>query len=694
MNLGSQYYRWPTPLEKDWEQDFRNMKSLGFNTVKIWAQWRTNQSREDEYDFSDLQKLMDLAQESSLAVHINIILDASPAWFFRKYPDSKMITSEGKTVEPQTVAWRQAGGAPGPCYHHPAARETKRRFVEALAQAFGAHPALEAWDIWNEPELTCGILREPKQENMTCYCPHTRASFIDWLKEKYGDIGSLNGAWHTPYADFDEVELPHTGGTFVNMIDFREFHIQTLKSEAEMRIRAVKKYDAVHPVMLHTVPMPCFNAVNACSDEYELAQSCDWFGNSVGSEPFAAALGVSAAEGKKVLNAEIHAYGGNTRDLSSDISFERLKAHVLVPLSFGVKGFLFWQYRPEILGHESPAWGISELDGSIGSRALLLQELYRALAEETELDGARPADAQIAVVNNYENQLFDYCVNGNVDGFYASVYGIFRTLYDYNYDVRFLFKGQLTAEKLRRYRVIIYPEPYLMEEKTAEMIRQWVQEGGILISEAFFGAYQREKGLHSYDYIGMGFEDVFGVKTAKAGANVKFVNAYHKDWGEDADDNSIPFRLTEENGKRVFCGFRYQHGVQCGTAEQIALFPDGSTAVSENVYGKGKAYFVGSYCGRYAAGHLQEDEAQIFSFLLRRAGFLPQQRAEGLRIDKLYGKRADYLIVQAFRNGEYTADLTDYKACFDVFAKQKRKAENPVTVSLQSGEIKLLRLEK
>ncbi len=90
----------------------------------------------------------------------------------------------------------------------------------------------------------------------------------------------------------------------------------------------------------------------------------------------------------------------------------------------------------------------------------------------------------------------------------------------------------------------------------------------------------------------------------------------------------------------------------------------------------------------------QEDEAQIFPFLLRRAGFVPERWAEGFRVDKLYGKRADYLIVQAFRNGEYMVDMTDYKACFDVFAKQKLKADHPVTVGLQSGEIKLLRFEK
>ena len=30
------------------------------------------------------------------------------------------------------------------------------------------------WDLWNEPELTCGILREPLQSNMVCYWAHSQ----------------------------------------------------------------------------------------------------------------------------------------------------------------------------------------------------------------------------------------------------------------------------------------------------------------------------------------------------------------------------------------------------------------------------------------------------------------------------------------------------------------------------------------
>jgi len=43
-------------------------------------------------------------------------------------------------------------------------------------------------------------------------------------------------------------------------------------------------------------------------------------------------------------------------------------ANDFVPqIGMGIRGFLFWQYRPETLGLESPAWGVTQLDGSVGS---------------------------------------------------------------------------------------------------------------------------------------------------------------------------------------------------------------------------------------------------------------------------------------------------------------------------------------
>lgn len=35
--IGTQYYRPPTPPTEEWEDDFRRIKDLGIDIIKIWA---------------------------------------------------------------------------------------------------------------------------------------------------------------------------------------------------------------------------------------------------------------------------------------------------------------------------------------------------------------------------------------------------------------------------------------------------------------------------------------------------------------------------------------------------------------------------------------------------------------------------------------------------------------------------------
>jgi len=140
--FGAQYYRYPTPRPTEWDKDMARMAQAGFNAIKIWAQWRSNNPAEDKFDFNDIVRLLDCAQKHGLRVVINVIFDVAPAWFYRKYPDSMMITGTGRTVYPCTAPSRQTGEQPGPCYHHEAGRRTKLRFLSELVGAVGKHPAL------------------------------------------------------------------------------------------------------------------------------------------------------------------------------------------------------------------------------------------------------------------------------------------------------------------------------------------------------------------------------------------------------------------------------------------------------------------------------------------------------------------------------------------------------------------------
>jgi CheY-like chemotaxis protein len=63
MIFGAQYYRPPFPYRDCWRRDMKNMKELGFNTVKLWAVWNWIEREPGVFTFGDLDELLDLADK-------------------------------------------------------------------------------------------------------------------------------------------------------------------------------------------------------------------------------------------------------------------------------------------------------------------------------------------------------------------------------------------------------------------------------------------------------------------------------------------------------------------------------------------------------------------------------------------------------------------------------------------------------
>lgn len=652
---GSQYYRAPTPLSNDWKRDIENIKSNGFNTIKIWAQWRSNCPAENKYDFSDLRSIMDIAHENGIKVIINIILDVAPAWFCKKYPDSVMIDGAGKKISYRTIAYRQVGGSPGPCFHFPEGIRARRDFCEALSKELGSHPALLLWDLWNEPELGSGIEnREPGQEELLCYCEHSLAAFKEWLKNKYKTVEALNNSWHQYYGSWDEAELPRCSQMFNNMVDFREFFSDTLIEETRMRKEAVRKYDSEHPVMVHTVPLPYFNMVAACSDDFRLAQLGDIHGNSLGTNTFSATISVSAAEGKPVISSEVQINGGNIYGRPGISTIKDYKRNVFIPLSKGVKGFQYWQYRPERLGAESPAWGLTNVDGTPANQLQYAVQLNNALQENRDVIlSAVPDKPKIAVINGSENQVFTWCITGSTEMYYLSLKGIFDALHDENYNVDIVSTEQLTQEKLSQYKAVFYPFPHYIKNDVAERLKKWVADGGTLVGECFFGAVTSGDGLFAETVPSLGFDEVFGAKEGQVLTSSVFHDPYHDEWSsEDIKNSAVSLNL---GGEKTINGYYYSEElIPQGNAQTIAYFSDGRCAAVRNNYGKGSAVILGSLVGYGYSKGFSGETAAFFDDIIQQCGVEKNAlcNVDNIRTDILKTNGEIRLIVVTNNNDE------------------------------------------
>ena len=367
---GAQYYRPPTPPQADWERDFRNMAAAGFNIVKLWAMWRWHNPRESVYRWDDLDRLMDLCAEYRMRAVINIILDVAPPWFIERYPDSRVMTLDGRPLQPSSDVSRQIGGCNVVCPQHPAYPPAADAFVAACVERYRNHPALFVWDLWNEPALPRRAFSwEEKLDDTVCGCPHTRAGFAVWLRSKYGDIETLNRCWSRVYEDFSQVEIYNLHATAVDVLDFRTYLMHTLTAELRRRAAVVRALDAGHRVMAHSaISSVLASPIGFGNDDWDLAETVDLYGGSLGGawregwKPNRPAAGFEAVpmevdalrcanNGRELWLSEFHAYCGGAFNNYGVIDGRHIRRWITQFIGLGCNTcVLFWQYRIELFG--------------------------------------------------------------------------------------------------------------------------------------------------------------------------------------------------------------------------------------------------------------------------------------------------------------------------------------------------------
>lgn len=644
--FGAQYYRAPTPEPACWEGDLGRMRELGFNAVKFFVQWRWSHRAEDRFFFDDLDRLMDLAHANGLGVTLNVLMDMAPTWLYRACPDARQVDAQGHVVEPYAVAHRTIGGHPGPCYRHPGALVLRRRFLSAAAEHFRGHPALSMWDVWNEPELSFQQ-RHPDVRTMVCYCPRCHEGFIAWLRDKYGQLDRLNQVWGRCYADWEEVEMPRVTGAITDFVDWREFHLDTLTGEATWRLRVIEELDPCHGRYLHVVPV-YFSAVT-CVDDFAVAEPCEVFAASMGSAPSAIIQVISAGRGKICYNVESHVNHGCTNLHQPVVDDQALRRNFLAQVGLGVKGFLFWQYRPEVLGGESPAWGLVRLDGTDRPATLAARDFWAGVRPHAAgLLKARPAVPRVGIWKSRKNEIFHFCIQDSVASLNAAVEAYTNALYWRNTPFCYLPGSRLASGDLvgvphpdtsglgprspDELAMLVMPCGYYLTAEEATALDRWVRGGGVLLTEAHLAGYNASTGRHSRVLPGCGLAESWGLRESEStaschlrlGQRQALATALPDDVRKALDASGAtggacyPIRLRD--GRVVLGAHRYaelagnliDEGTHTGKAPCLA-----SVAV-----GKGRVFYCGANFGQ-AAPVSDAGLQAVLDMALRAAGVEP-----------------------------------------------------------------------
>ena len=121
--------------EAAWERDVELMQSAGINVVRMGEfTWGLCEPEEGKYDFSWLQRVMDLLGKAGIQVVLATPTAAPPVWLARKHPEILPVDEHGLI--------KHEGTRRAVCLNSEAFWKYSKNIVENMAKALGQHPDL------------------------------------------------------------------------------------------------------------------------------------------------------------------------------------------------------------------------------------------------------------------------------------------------------------------------------------------------------------------------------------------------------------------------------------------------------------------------------------------------------------------------------------------------------------------------
>lgn len=232
--------QWPKEI---WDEDMKLFHQAGINstTINVFS-WAKIQPSENEYDFTELDEIVDTLTKEDVQIVMATSTGALPAWMVHRYPEVARTDFEGRH--------HKFGHRHNACPNSPVFQKYAKRLAEKLAERYGDNKNIVCWHISNE-------------YGGECYCENCAKAFRVWLKDKYKTLDEVNKAWnmefwgHTIY-DWDEIVPPNdlgdgmpwgSGTAFAGMsLDYMRFNSDGMLNNYKMERDAIRKYDKETPI--------------------------------------------------------------------------------------------------------------------------------------------------------------------------------------------------------------------------------------------------------------------------------------------------------------------------------------------------------------------------------------------------------------------------------------------------------------
>ncbi|MFC7455914.1 beta-galactosidase [Brachybacterium sp. GCM10030267] len=564
--------QWP---EQIWEEDYRAFDLAAIDTVTVGVFiWSLTQPAEETYDFTVLDRIIDKAEAEGRQVCLATGTGGMPPWLAHEYPEVTRTDFEGRR--------HLYGQRHNFCPSSPAHRRLSGELARRVAERYGQRDCVIAWHVANE-------------YGGACYCELCAAEFRRWLREKYGDLETLNHAWNTTFwshrfTDFEQIVPPsalsehwrgpdHTAFQGITL-DYLRFTSDNLLGSYLIEKNAIREHSD-KPVTTNF--MGLFRPV----DYHRWAEHLDFASwDNYPPDPDTAAPRMALAHdlmrglkgGQPFWLMEQTPSTTASRDVNAVKRPGIMRLWTWQAVAHGADAALFFQmrhsrgacekYHGAVIGHSG------RTDTRTFTEVAQLGHEFEALGD-TLLDARTPA--RVALLFDWDSWWAVEISDGpNRHVKYPRVMlAHYRSLWEAGAQVDVL---PVTAD-LSGYDVVVAPLLHMIKGDTAERLEAVARRGGTVLSTVLAGRVDEDDNAFLADVPGP-LASLFGIRIDETDAQPVGVI------------NPVQFPETEVGGSLVF------DLIQPDGAETVATFGAdfyaGMPAITRHRTGRGEAWYVGT----------------------------------------------------------------------------------------------------